>query len=199
MIEILDKKNVIYIFRHLILAITFVLLIELLKCVFNVVEPEASAIKEKFLGNFVWSFIGVVAISPILEEVVFRLSLKKSNYYWVSILFSFLFFLMSKYIVTQIMCFLFVGSIIIYQFYDKINLIRYILIIMSIMAFVSVHFDNYELNILRIVDIVILFLPQFVLALILTKIRVQTCFRNSIIFHSVYNIIVLLFAFLFNF
>ena len=67
------------------------------------------------------------------------------------------------------------------------------------MAFVSVHFDNYELNILRIVDIVILFLPQFVLALILTKIRVQTCFRNSIIFHSVYNIIVLLFAFLFNF
>jgi hypothetical protein len=198
-IEILNKKNAIYIFRHLILAITFVLLIELLKYVFNVVEPEVSVLKENFLENFACSFFGVVAISPILEEVVFRLPLKKNNYYWVSIIFSLLFFLTSKYIVTQIMCLLFVGSIIVYQFYDKINLFRHILIILSIMAFVSVHFDNYELNIFRIVDIVILFLPQFVLSLILTKIRVQTCFRNSIIFHSLYNLIVLLFAFLFNF
>ena len=110
--------------------------------------------------------------------------------------------LSSKFILTQVICSLFIGSLILYQFNVKIYLTRFILIVLSVLAFVFAHFDNYnenELKILGNLDFVMLFIPQFILALILTKIRLQTGFLNSVIFHSLYNFFILSLALLFNF
>ena len=128
--------------------------------------------------------------------------LKKNNYFWISILFSLVFLLSSNFTIVKIICLLFGASIIIYQFFDKFILPHYILIVFSIITFVSIHFGNYaknEFQVLSLIDLIFLFLPQFFIAIILTKIRIQTSLFNSIIFHSIYNFIILLFALSFNF
>jgi hypothetical protein len=200
--KILTKKNIFYLLRYLILALIIILIIELLKYILNVKDPDSNKLKDAFLSNFFFSFVGTVLIAPILEEVVFRLSLKKNNYYWFSVFLSLIFVLSSKFILTQVICSLFIGSLILYQFNVKIYLTRFFLIVLSVLAFLTAHFDNYnenELKILGNLDFVMLFIPQFILALILTKIRLQTCFLNSVIFHSLYNFFILSLALLFNY
>ena len=197
-----DKNNVFYFLRHLAVMISFVVIIEVLKYLFNIVDPINNKLKDEFLLNFVWSSFGVIIISPIFEEIIFRLPLKKNNYFWVSIVFSLVFLLSSNFTIVKIICLLFVVSIIMYQFFDKFILLHYILIVFSVITFVFVHFGNYdrnEFNVMRLVDLIFLFLPQFFIALVLTKIRLQTSLLNSIIFHSIYNFIILLFALSFNF
>lgn len=200
--DVLTRKNVVYLTRHLVLALSIVLAIELLEYLLNIKEPDSSKLKDAFMSNFLFSFFGAVLIAPIYEEVVFRLALKKSNYYWFSVFLTFVFVLSSKFMLTQIVCSLFIVGMISYQYVYKSNSSRCFLIILSILAFVSVHFDNYnenELNELGKLDVAMLFVPQLVLAVFLTKIRLETSILNSIIFHSFYNLLILSLALLFDF
>lgn len=70
------------------------------------------------------------------------------------------------------------------------------------MSFVMIHFDNYneeELNHLNHLELVFLFMPQLIFSIILTKVRLETCFLNTLIIHSLYNLIILTLALFFNY
>jgi hypothetical protein len=201
MVEFLNKKNAVYLINHLFFAILVVLIIELTKYILGVIEPEVNKLSEMYFSNFSLFVFQIVIFSPILEEIVFRLALKKNKYFWLSLLFSLLFLLTSNFVLVKIVMLLFILNIIIYQFSDRFIELYYSLIFFSILAFVAVHFDNYELKMFQtgnIRDMVILFLPQFFLSLILTKIRIQTHLLNSILFHFVFNLIVMQLAILFD-
>lgn len=200
--KVLSKKNIVYLFRYLVLAIVFILGIELMRYLLDIKDPDSNKIKDAFLSNFGWSLFGAIIFSPIVEEVSFRLSLKRNNYYWLSIVFCLVFLFSTNFIVTKIICLLYIGITILHQFNNKPSLIKNGIIVLSVFAFLCVHFDNYNMNELRTLSslsVITLFLPQFMIALIITKIRLQTCFLNSIIFHSLYNFFILSLALLFNY
>lgn len=200
--EVLSKKNIAYLFIYLILALVFILGIELVRYLLDIKDPDSNKLKDAFLSNFTFAFFSAVILSPIIEEVGFRLSLKRNKHYWLSIVFCLVFLLSTNFMVTKIICLLYIGITILYQFNNKTNLIKDIAIVLSVLTFLCVHFDNYNENELRALgslDLIMLFLPQFVIGLIITKIRLQTCFLNSIIFHSFYNFFILSLALLFNY
>ncbi|MDN3675513.1 CPBP family glutamic-type intramembrane protease [Flavobacterium branchiarum] len=200
--EVLSKKNIAYLFIYLILALVFILGIELVRYLLDIKDPDSNKLKDAFLSNFTFAFFSAVILSPIIEEVGFRLSLKRNKHYWLSIVFCLVFLLSTNFMVTKIICLLYIGITILHQFNNKTNLIKDIAIVLSVLTFLCVHFDNYNENELRALgslDLLMLFLPQFVIGLIITKIRLQTCFLNSIIFHSFYNFFILSLALLFNY
>lgn len=199
-----DKKNVFYILKYLSVAVLTVLVIELLKYLFDINEPQSSKLKESFFSNIIWSTISIVLISPILEEFAFRLSIKKNKYYATSILLCILFLMSSSLIYVKITCSLFIGAIILYQYSSRSNiyLLKNITVVLSVLTFVLVHFDNYEveqLKILNFFSIVTLFIPQVVVCFILTKVRSETSLLNSIVIHSLYNLLILTFGLFFNY
>lgn len=189
--EVLTKKNSIYLLRLLFVALSIVFISELLKDILNIEEPENSKLKDVFFSNFFLFFVGAVIFGPIFEEIAFRLSLKKNDYFWLSVCFLTLFAFSSEFLVPQIICSLYIVVLVFYKYMNYSKLIRYILISLSIVAFISVHAGNFqesELSDLGIIDMAILFVPQLILSLFLTKIRIQTCFLNAVIFHSMYNL-----------
>lgn len=134
--------------------------------------------------------------------MVFRLPLKKNGRYIISVFLAVVFLLNSNYLFVKIIILLFVVTAIIYQSNSRSVFIHWILVGLSIFAFVLIHFDNFDRNDfedLSLINIIMLFLPHLFLTIILTKIRLQTCFINSVIFHSLYNIIILSIALLFNY
>ncbi|OXG01555.1 hypothetical protein BC749_10487 [Flavobacterium araucananum] len=110
------KKNIIYIFKYLVLSIGIVLFIESISFFLNLEEPKGSKIEERFINNLIWSSIGAIFFSPLLEELAFRLSLKKSKYFVISIVICFVFLLSSKFIYHQIIISLFIVMILVNQF-----------------------------------------------------------------------------------
>lgn len=195
-----EKKNSIYIFKYLILSIAIVIFIEGISFFLNLEEPKSSKIEERFFSNLIWSCIGAIFFSPLLEEVAFRLPLQKTKYFVISIVTCFIFLLSSNFFYHQVTIALFIVMILVNQFENKFcpRLTKVLLVSFSIMSFVIIHFDNYdieELKLLKHLEIVFLFMPQFVISIILTKVRLETSFANTIIIHSLYNLIILTLAF----
>jgi hypothetical protein len=191
----------IYLFKHLLYALVFVFVVELLKNYLNIVEPDDNKLKDEFMSNFIFSFFGAICLSPIIEELVFRLPLIKGDYFIISLVLSFIFLTTSSFVFVKIILSLYVGLFVFYQFYSHSNILRWILIVTSILAFVIIHFDNFNTKDFEgygLINTIILFLPQFFLAILITKIRMETTFINAVVFHSFYNFTILLFALFFN-
>lgn len=199
-----EKQNVIYIFKYLALSIAIVGFIEILSFSLNLEEPKSSKIEERFFDNLIWNCIGAVLLSPLLEETAFRLSLKRSKYFVISIFACLVFLLSSQSVYDQIIITLFIVMILVNQFENKFypQLTKLLLVSFSIMSFVIIHFANYnreELNILSHLELVFLFMPQFIVSIILTKVRLETYFLNTVIIHSLYNLTILTLALFFNY
>ena len=197
----IKTKNLFYLFKHLLYALVFVSVVELIKYHLNIVEPDNNKLKEEFMSNFIFSFFVAICLSPIIEELVFRLPLIKGDYFIISIVLSFIFLTTSSYIFVKIILSLFVALFVFYQFYNHSNTLQCILIITSILAFVIIHFDNFnkkDLENYGLINTIFLFLPQFFLAILITKIRMETTFINAVVFHSFYNLTILSFALFFN-
>lgn len=204
LLKTFTKKNIIYILKYLALCITIIVFIEIVSFFLNLEEPKSSKIEERFFTNLIWSCIGAIFLSPLLEEVAFRLSLQKTKYFIISIVACFVFLLSSKSVYHQIIITLFIVIILVTQFENKFypQLTKALLVSFSIMSFVIIHFANYnreELNLLNHLELVFLFMPQFIISIILTKVRLETCFLNTLIIHSLYNLIILTMAIFFNY
>ena len=102
MVEILSTKNGVYIFKHLVLAIILVSGVELLKNCLNVVEPDSNRLRDEFMSNFIFSFFGAIFFSPIIEELLFRLSLRKGDFYIISLFASTIFLITSNFMFVKI-------------------------------------------------------------------------------------------------
>jgi len=198
-----SKKNIFYILKYLSITVIFGTAIEMLRFTLNINEPTSSKVEESFLSNMFWASIGIVLVAPILEEIAFRLPLKKNSYYLISITFCFLFFLSASSVFLKVTCFLYIIAVLAYQFSKiSMSIMKNVIIILSTITFVLLHVDNYQEEQLDSLDIfskIFLFLPQLVAGFILVKVRLKTFFFNAVIIHSLYNLIILTFALLFNY
>lgn len=196
--KVFSKNNIIYLLKHLLVAIFLVSLIEILKKYLKFTEPS-HIIGDENIDFFL--IIVLVIIFPVIEEIAFRLSIKKNNFFWLSILFCLLFLLTSKFIIIKLLLLIFIVLILINQFLKKNNLVVNSTIFLSALCFWLVHFDNYDkqkLLIMTPIDFFLLFFPQLLLAFILTKVRIQTFFANAVLLHIAYNFIILMLSFLFD-
>jgi hypothetical protein len=201
--NVFEKKNIFYILKYLSVVVIVGIVTEILRFILSIDEPTSSKVEESFLKNMFWGSIGIVLVGPLLEEVVFRLPLKKNSYYIISITLCLFLFLSSSLFFLRIICLLYIGAILLYQFGKKspTSLTKNIITILSIVAFVSLHFANYQeeqLNSLTFFSKIFLFIPQLVVGLILTAVRLKTFFLNTVIIHSLYNLIILTLALFFN-
>ncbi|WP_427871524.1 CPBP family glutamic-type intramembrane protease [Flavobacterium sp. MMS24-S5] len=203
--NVFEKKNIFYILKCLSVVVIVGIVTEILKFILSIDEPTSSKVEESFFKNIFLGSIGIVLIAPILEEIVFRLPLKKNNHYLSSITLCVFLFLSASLFFLRIMCLLYIGAILLYQFDKKLVmpdcLTKNIIIVLSIVTFVSLHFANYQeeqLNSLPVFSKIFLFLPQLVVGLILTAVRLKTFFLNAVIIHSLYNLIILTLALFFN-
>lgn len=196
--KLLSKFNIIYLSKHLLLAIFLVSLIEILKKYVEFTEPSHVIASEGI--NFLL-IIAVIVIFPIIEEIAFRLSIKKNSFYWLSILFCLLFLLTTKFIFIKVIILVYIIFVLVNQFRTKNRVVNYIVIFLSALCFLFVHFDNYDKNELTLIaptDFFLLFFPQLLIAILFTKVRVQTFFLNSVILHIAYNLIILILSYLFD-
>jgi len=201
--DFFNKKNVFYIFKYSFIAVFVALVVEISKFFFDIEEPKSAKIEEVFFSNIIRSSISIVLISPILEEITFRLPIKKSNYYATSIILCLFFLASSSFIFVKTICLLFTGVVLVYQRSELsyTNLLKNVIIVLSMLTFVVIHFDNYEieqLKALNSVSLVILFIPQLVICMILTKVRLETCLLNCIVIHSLYNLLIVTLGFFLN-
>ena len=196
--KVFSKDNYVYLLKHLFVTIFLVYLIEILKKHLEFSEPSHIIGDENI--NFFLILI-LVIIFPVIEEIAFRLSIKKNNFFWLSILFCLIFLLTTKFIIIKILLLIFIVLILINQFLKKINLVVYSTIFLSGLCFLLIHFDNYDkqkLLIMKPIDFFLLFFPQLLIAFIFTKVRIQTFFVNAVLLHIAYNFVILMLSFLFD-
>jgi hypothetical protein len=200
-LNILNSKNIFYILINLIIAIVFIIILEILKYIFKIDEPDSNSIKEEFRTNTFISVFSIVVISPIIEELTFRLPLKKNEIFPFSTFFCLFFLFSTDFLIVKILIFIFLLLVLIYQNVKYEVWKLRILIIISIVTFISIHFDNFtkdNIYNLDLIELFFLFSPHLFLSIILTKIRMETGIINAIIFHSLYNIIILILALTFD-
>lgn len=128
-------------------------------------------------------------IAPLWEEFLFRLPFRNSKYVWVSIVLGFVFVLGLKEFFLQMLILLYVVMIIITHF-KEFPIVRVLIIVLSCLAFGLIHLNNYEksaIEMMNSIEIFAAFICQFVLGCVLTYVRLNHSFRDSIIYHSVFN------------
>ncbi|MHC5311081.1 CPBP family glutamic-type intramembrane protease [Myroides sp. LJL116] len=140
--------------------------------------------------------IFIVVLAPLFEEFIFRFPLKFSylNIFVIPLLI--ICFLNTYVFLVKLSIVLYIISLIIQRFFLKKNYIY----ITSLLCFTTIHLDNYDsLDNLKLFHTISLIFPQFLLAIILSFVRVKSNLKGSIIYHSAYNFIILLLAIIYLF
>lgn len=200
----IDQKtrSVKYLFYKFSLCIASVIIIEIFKNVFHLKEPDEHAVENQFFNNPFLFILGALILSPIVEEIAFRLPLKKSRYYLISLFFLAIFMVTSKLILTKLISISFMFFLLLFQIVKlKIELIKRLLIVLSVLSFTLIHIDNYridELQKLTMIENIFLFLPQLIIGLIFTKVRLERNFAISLQLHSLYNLAIVIMALIIN-
>lgn len=135
--------------------------------------------------------IFIVLIAPFFEELVFRFPLKFNSLNVLILPVLIVIFLNTDVTFVKLTSLLYLINIIIQRFFLQENKTIYIT---SIFCFTAIHIDNYDLLLNNLFQNILLLSPQFLLAVILTRLRINYSFKDAFIYHSTYNLILLLFA-----
>lgn len=147
-------------------------------------------LKIEFLKKPIEICFFAIVIAPLFEETIFRLPLVKNKSYLISLVFLLLFTLTLKLRFLQLVCSVLFFLALIYQNYT-FKYVKYVLISYSVIAFGLIHLDNYDLELLiRInkLQTIFLFISQLFFGVFATYIRFKIGFKSSVLFHSLYNL-----------
>lgn len=156
---------------------------------------ETISVKEE--NDFLLFAIASVTVIPLVEEIAFRLPLVRNKYYFSSLIGLFL-FLFTDYLFLKIGT-LFLGVLVIINFLYKNSFIKNSLIVSSILLFSLGHVVNYvaeDIAEANLINLTILFLPQLILGIGVTIIRLRYSFFAAVIYHSLYNLSIFIFYYL---
>lgn len=146
--------------------------------------------------DFFFFLIFFGLITPIIEEVSFRLWINKGfKYLFISIctllLYSFL--TSNSYFVIILTVGLFIAHTIIWKKTSQNRLLFRFIFLFHALLFAGIHLENFDLNdLLKYYYYVpALIIPQFILGMILLYIRVDFGFKYSTAYHILYNSILI--------
>ena len=184
-------KNKLILLRYILIHIFFVLIY-----FFIVYYYQIDPLNNNHKNVDLISILSFIIILPFLEELIFRYPLiyNKRNIIIIPIIlfFSFHVFLNIKYWLVSVLCILYIFSLI-YQLRKEKNYL--IVCLLSNIVFSIFHIINFENGheIIFSFSICFYLLPQFVLSIILSLIRIKFNFLLCLIYHSSYNLILISF------
>ena len=167
---------------------------------FSINSTITSKLSKKFYDKRVeLAFIAIV-FAPFIEEVIFRLPLRKTKLFVFSLLFSLIFIkgFKSLDLIVSVSVIIYCVIILYYQFFAENRIIRCIMISFSVFTFTVVHISNYaytELITKEYFELILLFLPQLLLGFFSTNLRIKTKFVYSLLLHTMYNATILCFIY----
>ena len=177
--------------------IIFIILLTILEEKFGINYTESKV--SEMAQNPKELFFFAVIFAPIIEEFLFRYTLKRSKYYNVIILVNvFLFYLISQNYVFSIIYIIL--NLITSIYFNNIRRHSWplYLIILNILLFTVIHTLNVDFNLLidkSKLKTIFQFLPQLLLGIILSFIRLKQNFKIAIAYHCAYNLIFVLLSF----
>ncbi len=146
-------------------------------------------VKDSALPFLLW-FLLATTLGPFIEEVAFRLPLKRGKYNWVSLILLFFFVLATlSYPLLSIGIIIFMGIIIANYFYTN-KLIKILLMVLSALTFGFLHLILYEKAFClekNILELPILVAPQLFAGVALVLMRLKGNFGLAVAYHCTYN------------
>jgi hypothetical protein len=186
--------------KYLILLLSTTVIQQFLEDYFSINSTITSKLSKEFYEKPVeLAFIAIV-FAPFIEEVIFRLPLRKTKLFVFSLLFSLIFIkgFKSLDLIVSVSVIIYCVVILYYQFFAENRIIHCIMISFSVFTFTVVHISNYEYTELitkEYFELILLFLPQLLLGFFSTNLRIKTKFVYSLILHTIYNATILCFIY----
>lgn len=199
----MKKKGGYFIFLFLILNISILLLMEAIKYIWGIDNNEITLKNEKEISENIFFYsILVVLIAPTMEEILFRLPLKKTSAIYMTFIIGGLYLFIYKESLINILLVAYLIGVAYYTYVKKESVsVKRFIIGVSILTFVCSHISNYEVSTLissKAINLIFLFMPQFIVALITTHLRLKFSFIHSLVYHSLYNMSNIFLALLFG-
>ncbi len=193
-------KKIRFIQITVILTINILLLVilDVIGDFFNLKKLQIEDSKD-IMENIVFYSFFFILIAPVLEELLYRLPLKKNRYVIFSLLISVVYILIFNILIVKIALIIYLLSII-YLIFSK-NEVPKVFIILSILVFTISHLGNYnvaEIKSLNFFSLLFLLLPQMILGIINSLIRINISFKYSLLYHALYNMSIITLAIIYN-
>lgn len=186
-------KTVKHISLILVIHVILVSLWVIIQDVFLNIRDFDISIQKGLEENFLLYIFFIVLAGPLLEETVFRLPLRRSKYSWLALLFGALLMLGMKIWFIKICIAFFLLFIIYDKWIQKSDSNSRLLITFSILTFGIIHIGNYteaDLVEMTMIEIISTFISQIFLGGVLTYLRLKYSFLSAVIYHSLFNSIV---------
>lgn len=170
--------------------IFFALISDMIESSFNLDTIDLKDIEE-IKKDIVEFFFYVVIFAPIIEEICYRLPIKKSSVAYLAIPVSLLFISYNP-LILRVIDIIYSITLIGYLTFSN-KLLQKILIVVSIFVFTFSHASNYsiaDLESLNLIEFVFLFSSQFILAIVTTFFRLIYSFKWALLYHFLYNLII---------
>lgn len=194
-------KNQKIIVQILIILFLNLILLSLLHYLENFLGVGKPAIENKneIMDHILFYSVFIVLVAPLLEETLYRLPLKKNSYNFISIIIGIIYLTTTNSSIFKITLLVYLISVV-FLFFAKIDAPKYI-IILAIVVFTISHLGNYnwiDIKSKSAIELGFLLLPQIILALITTHIRINISFKYSFVYHSIYNLSIISLALIFD-
>lgn len=186
-------KTVKHISLIFVIHVILVSLWVIIQDVFLNIRDFDISIQKGLEENFLLYIFFIVLAGPLLEETVFRLPLRRSKYSWLALLFGALLLLGMKIGFIKICIAFFLLFIIYDKWIQKSDSNSRLLITFSILTFGIIHIGNYteaDLVEMTMIEIISTFISQIFLGGVLTYLRLKYSFLSAVIYHSIFNSIV---------
>lgn len=179
-----NKKWILIFVVHLIFIISYTLIKDLF-----IEDNSINNAEKDFKNNPIFNLILIVIVSPIIEEIIFRYPLRFNylNILIIPIILLIVFLNESILIKFSFIIFFIILSI---QRIFKKN--TYTINLISVICFTLLHIGNYENINPNFAIVFSMIFPQLILGIILSYVRHFKNFKTCIMYHAVYNFIIIL-------
>ncbi|WP_442800893.1 CPBP family glutamic-type intramembrane protease [Sphingobacterium sp. UT-1RO-CII-1] len=174
---------------HILLVISWFVLVDL---IFELRNFESS-VERGFKNSLVSYVLFALVIGPLWEEFVFRWPLVRKKKIWGAVLLGIVFLLSFKFLILKILTVIYIVFLCLHRIKEN-YILKYITIGMSILVFGLMHIENYSFNdveAMNIFEFFSTFFSQLFLGALLTYIRLRFSFLYGVIYHMVFNGILL--------
>lgn len=183
----------------LVSHILFTILLVFMQEHFLGLDKYENSIEENFKRSPAFYSIFIIGIGPLMEETIYRLPLKRNKYFVISLLLSIAYLLGLKSLLVIGAMVLYISSLLVLWY--KKNDASKVIIGLSILTFAMIHIENYglkDLTSMQILELLSTFFPQLMLGIIVTAVRLKFSFNYGLIYHILYNGIIVSLVFILN-
>ena len=186
-IQKMKYQNTIIFIVILMLNLLFLLLINSIENSLNITYPTLIINEQEIMNNIFFYSLFLIIITPLIEEVLYRLPLIYNPLIIISFLIGFIYILILDLFLLKIMIGIYLIAIALTHY---LKLSTTTLTIISILVFTASHIGNYkqsELLSMSLIELSFLFLPQFIVGMVTSYFRKKNNFLTALSYHSIYN------------